>query len=84
LLPTAGHPRTRRPPGHRVDPLRDEGLIYAQRLFQAGVSTELHHYPGTFHGSALIEDVGVTQRMIADQLGALRRGLRAALPTSKA
>ncbi|MCX5554816.1 alpha/beta hydrolase [Streptomyces sp. NBC_00038] len=66
------------------DPLRDEGLAYAQRLLQAGVSTELHHYPGTFHGSALVEDADVTQRMIADQLGALRRGLRAALPTSKA
>jgi acetyl esterase/lipase len=66
------------------DPLRDEGLIYAQRLLQAGVSTELHHYPGTFHGSVLIEDAEVTQRMIADQLGALRRGLRAALSTWKA
>ncbi|WP_210592984.1 alpha/beta hydrolase [Streptomyces sp. GESEQ-35] len=66
------------------DPLRDEGLTYAQRLLQAGVPTELHHYPGTFHGSALIEDAAVTQRMIADQLGALRRGLRAALPASKA
>ncbi|MDX3229929.1 alpha/beta hydrolase [Streptomyces sp. ME19-01-6] len=34
------------------DPLRDEGMSYAQRLVQAGVTTELHLYPGTFHGSA--------------------------------
>jgi acetyl esterase len=33
------------------DPLCDEGIGYAQRLLQAGVSTELHQYAGTFHGS---------------------------------
>ena len=33
------------------DPLRDEGILYALRLLQAGVSVELHSYPGTFHGS---------------------------------
>ena len=36
------------------DPLRDEGIIYALRLLQAGVSVELHQFPGTFHGSALV------------------------------
>ena len=33
------------------DLLRDEGIEYAQELIQAGVQTELHVYPGTFHGS---------------------------------
>lgn len=34
------------------DPLRDEGIDYARRLIAAGVPTELHHYPGTFHGAS--------------------------------
>lgn len=57
------------------DPLRDEGLIYATRLLQAGVSTELHAYPGTFHGSALITEAAVSKRAARDALGALRRAL---------
>ncbi len=36
------------------DPLRDEGILYALGLLQAGVQVELHSYPGTFHGSSLI------------------------------
>jgi acetyl esterase len=57
------------------DPLRDEGIEYARRLLADGVSTELHHYPGTFHGSAIVEDAAVSRRMWADHLDALRRGL---------
>ncbi len=57
------------------DPLRDEGMIYAMRLVQAGVSTELLLYPGTFHGSALVATAAVSQRQAADNLDALRRGL---------
>ncbi|HKS44570.1 MAG TPA: alpha/beta hydrolase [Amycolatopsis sp.] len=57
------------------DPLRDEGLAYAQRLLQAGVSVELHHYPGTFHGSVMVADAAVTRRMIRDAIEALRRSL---------
>lgn len=60
------------------DPLRDEGIDYAHRMIRAGVATELRHYPGTFHGSLSVADAAVTRRMVADQLDALRRGLRIA------
>jgi acetyl esterase/lipase len=55
------------------DPLRDEGLAYAQRLTQAGVPVELHLYPGTFHGSSLITEAAVSKRMAVDGLGGIRR-----------
>lgn len=58
------------------DPLRDEGIAYATRLVQAGVPTELHLYPGTFHGSELVP-APVSDRMVADKVTAVRRLLRA-------
>jgi acetyl esterase/lipase len=60
-----------------LDPLRDEGITYAQRLVQAGVPAELHLYPGTFHGSSLITGAAVAQRMSRDASEAIRRLLRA-------
>jgi acetyl esterase len=56
------------------DPTRDEALLYALRLIQAGVPTEISHYPGTFHGSHMIASA-ISDRMIADLTEALRRGL---------
>ncbi|GGU27894.1 alpha/beta hydrolase [Lentzea flava] len=60
----------------QYDPLRDEGIEYARRLAHAGVPTELRHYPATFHGSSFVESAEITRRMFADELEALRRGLR--------
>lgn len=60
------------------DPLRDEAIDYAQRLVQAGVSVELHLYPGTFHGSAAaITGAQVSQRMQNDLVAALGRAFSA-------
>jgi len=56
------------------DPLRDEGITYALRLLQAGVSVELHQYAGTFHGSTLVP-AAVSRRQQAELLDVLRRGL---------
>jgi acetyl esterase/lipase len=40
-----------------LDPLRDDGLRYATRLLEAGVSVELHQYAGAFHGFDLFPTV---------------------------
>jgi acetyl esterase len=58
------------------DPLRDEGILYGLGLLQAGVSVELHQFPGTFHGSALVASAAITQRAQSESLTALRRALR--------
>ena len=57
------------------DPLRDEGITYALRMLQAGVSVELHQFPGTFHGSALVTTAAVSRRAQAETAVVLRRAL---------
>lgn len=57
------------------DPLRDEGIIYGLRLLQAGVSVEMHQYPGTFHGSSLVATAAVSRRQAAEAADVLRRAL---------
>jgi acetyl esterase len=57
------------------DPLRDEGVHYALKLMQAGVATELHSFPGTFHGSALFSTTQVSQRESEEMFVVLRRAL---------
>jgi acetyl esterase/lipase len=58
-----------------IDTVRDEGIDYALRLLQAGISVELHQWPGTFHGSQTILSAEVSQRQIAELAAALRRAL---------
>jgi acetyl esterase/lipase len=57
------------------DPLRDEGVQYALKLMQAGVTTELHSFPGTWHGSSMFPSAQVHQRESAEMFAVLRRGL---------
>ncbi|MFI6982544.1 alpha/beta hydrolase [Embleya sp. NPDC050154] len=59
---------------NELDPLRDEAIEYAGRLIRAGVRVELHHRPGTFHGSNAIPTADVSRRAMAD----IRRALRTA------
>ncbi|MEU1225726.1 alpha/beta hydrolase [Streptomyces sp. NPDC005828] len=56
-------------------PNRDEDIAYAVRLLQAGVSVELHQWPGTFHGSQAIVSAEVSQRQNAELGAVLRRAL---------
>ena len=59
-----------------LDLFVDEDITYAQRLLAAGVPTELHVYPGAFHGSAnLVPNSALSQRWAADELAALDRAL---------
>ncbi len=57
------------------DPLRDEGILYALKLMQQGVQTELHSFPGTFHGSHFFAEAKINQRSHQETLEVLRRGL---------
>lgn len=58
------------------DPLRDEGIEYARALLDAGVPTELHLSPGTFHGAtSLFPHLDASKRVNAEFTSAIRRAL---------
>lgn len=59
-----------------LDVFLDEDLDYARRLMEAGVPTELHVYPGLFHGSDIFAPATASSlRFIADRDAALIRAL---------
>jgi len=59
-----------------LDLFVDENIEYAQRLIQAGVPTELHVYPGAFHGFDLFAPSAmVSKQFKADRDSALKRAL---------
>ena len=57
------------------DPVRDDALAFATALTAAGVATELHLYPGTYHGSFKYLGASVSQRAEAQRLAFLTRVL---------
>ena len=64
------------------DPLRDEGILYGLALLQAGVSVELHSFPGTFHGSGLVPGAEPSRRNTEEVIAVLRRRLGAGSSTT--
>lgn len=60
-----------------LDVFLDEDIDYARRLIEAGVPTELHVYPGLFHGSDMfVPDADTSVRFLADRDAAFERALR--------
>ena len=49
-----------------LDLFLEEDLEYARRLMRAGVPTELHVYPGAFHGFDMVADAKVSQAFLRD------------------
>jgi acetyl esterase/lipase len=60
-----------------LDIFLDEDIDYAQRLMAAGVPTELHVYPGAYHGFDAAFDADITKRFRRDSVQALKRALTA-------
>lgn len=56
-----------------LDLFLEEDMEYARRLIRVGVPTELHVYPGAFHGFPMVENAKVSQALVRDELGALTR-----------
>jgi acetyl esterase/lipase len=59
-----------------LDLFADEDIAYARRLIHAGVATELHIYPGAFHGFPLAPGTHLAAIAERDRLDALRRAFK--------
>ena len=59
-----------------LDLMRDDTLDYASRLMRAGVSTELHIWPGAFHGfEVMVPHATISKQAVGDYIAALKRAL---------
>lgn len=58
-----------------LDLFLEEDLAYAQRLLRAGVSVELHVYPGAFHGFQWAPEAQVSQIAARDTRAALAKAM---------
>lgn len=58
-----------------LDLFLEEDVDYARRLLAAGVPTELHVYPGAYHGYDMSPEARVTTAHFRDLLGGLDRAL---------
>lgn len=59
-----------------VDLFRDEDINFAMRLMAAGVPTELHVWPGAYHGAeGFAPEAALSRRIVAGRMEAMRRAL---------
>ena len=58
-----------------LDPLRDEGILYAMRLMADGVPVELYCAPGAYHGAPPVDMrvVVTAHRLLLDAIAAAIR-----------
>jgi acetyl esterase/lipase len=61
-----------------LDLFLEEDMEYARRLVRAGVPTELHVYPGAYHGFSRAADARVAKAYTRDYMDALQRAFEAA------
>lgn len=67
-----------------LDLFVEEDLEYARRLIRAGVATEVHVYPGAYHGFSRAAQAQVTLAAERTKLAALRRALNLPNPPPRA
>lgn len=61
-----------------ADLFLDEDVAYATRLLAAGVPTELHVFPGAYHGfENIAPDAALSKQAVAERDAALQRALKA-------
>ncbi|MFT5393480.1 MAG: acetyl esterase/lipase, partial [Gammaproteobacteria bacterium] len=59
-----------------LDLFLDENITYAQRLISAGVGTQLHVYPGAFHGfNGFVPGAAISRRFNGERDAVLTRAL---------
>ena len=63
------------------DPLRDDGMMYADKLREAGVPVKLHNYEGMIHGFMWMSGIIDQAKVLLDEIG---EEVRAALGGSGA
>ncbi|HEX3958278.1 MAG TPA: alpha/beta hydrolase [Trebonia sp.] len=56
-----------------LDLFAEEDIEYARRLLRVGIPTELHVYPGGYHGFNMAPDARITLAYFRDMTGALDR-----------
>lgn len=66
-----------------LDLFLEEDLEYARRLIRGGVPTELHVYPGGFHGFNLVLTAAISQAFERDVMNALKKGLKVGQPAAQ-
>ncbi|VUC34211.1 unnamed protein product [Clonostachys rosea] len=63
---------------------RDENMAYAQKLFAAGVPTELHVWPGGYHCfDMMVPDAAVSKASLAAKLSWVKKALGSSRVTPK-